>query len=509
MKFWQRAMKSVTRKKGRSFILFLVIFILGNVIAGSVAIEQSTKNVEKETKQKMGPKTTVDMDYERFDREMQKNPDMINDDSYFKSPTLEEYEAIGQLSYVKYYDLSIPVYFGTNKIKAYLPEDEDSMYGGYGMGSRYSFNVKGVNRKEIVDIEDGLIRLEEGQTFTEKQMADGDNVVLISKEVAEANNLSVGDTFVLDVTGERFQDYTEEGSEEADEADEIAEVRSSVVTFDFPVKVAGIFAVIQKNDKDNVNQESAQSSQMEWMAMEQINTLYAPNELAKVLSRQQEEEIWGMDAEELAEEEPWYQVSYTLKSVDDVEAFREEGNALLSNKYYQVMTATDQYEQVAGGMQKLGTIARYVVIVAALATILIISLMVLLFLRDRKHELGIYLSFGERRSEIVGQIIIELLLIGGVALILSLITGNLLGGAISNSLLATDWIAGSDRMDGYYGNMMLMSDVSYQDIQSAYSVSFSVGYIVSYLLLGLGTMIVSAALPLAYILRLNPKKIMM
>jgi putative ABC transport system permease protein len=51
--------------------------------------------------------------------------------------------------------------------------------------------------------------------------------------------------------------------------------------------------------------------------------------------------------------------------------------------------------------------------------------------------------------------------------------------------------------------------VSYEDIQSAYKVTFSVGYIISYLLLGLGTVLLSAILPLLYILRLNPKKIMM
>ncbi|MGI6155554.1 MAG: ABC transporter permease, partial [Enterococcus lemanii] len=68
MNFWQRGLKSVTRRKGRSLILFLVIFILGNVIAGAVSIEQSTKNVEEATKKKMVAVATVEMDYERLDK---------------------------------------------------------------------------------------------------------------------------------------------------------------------------------------------------------------------------------------------------------------------------------------------------------------------------------------------------------------------------------------------------------------------------------------------------------
>jgi putative ABC transport system permease protein len=236
------------------------------------------------------------------------------------------------------------------------------------------------------------------------------------------------------------------------------------------------------------------------------------NELVKALNKEQAQKIWKLSEEDLAlqESEDYYQVTYVLKSIDDVEAFREEANALISNEYYEVFASTDQYDQIAGGMKKLGTISKYVVIIAALATILIISLVVLLFLRDRKHELGIYLSLGESRTEIIGQIVVELLLTSIIALVLSLVTGNLLGGAVSNSLLQTDWLSNSGDMMGYIGGYSLNTpSVSYEDIQSAYKVTFSVGYIISYLLLGLGTVLLSAILPLLYILRLNPKKIMM
>lgn len=501
MKFWQRALKSVTRRKGRSFILFLVIFILGNVIAGAVAIQQSTQNVEKETKKQMGAQATVEMDYEKFDKDQQKNPEKFEDDKWFTPPPTKELEAIGKLPYVKYYDMSISAFIGTNKFKAYSPEEGGVSYGG---GYKYGFNIKGVNRKEVVDLEEGIIKLESGETFTDKAIKDGENTVLISREVAEANNLSVGDQVAIDVTGEVF-------SEEMMSEDSEEPATPEIATFDFPVKVGGIFSVVKKENKEKSKDEGMDEEQ--WRAVEQINTLYMPNELVKSLNKEQSQKIWKMSEEDLAlqESQDYYQVTYVLKSVDDVEAFREEANALISNEYYQVFASTDQYEQIAGGMKKLGTISKYVVIIAALATILIISLVVLLFLRDRKHELGIYLSLGESRTEIIGQIVVELLLTSIIALVLSLVTGNLLGGAVSNSLLQTDWLSNSgDMMNGYIGGYSLNTpNVSYDDIQSAYKVTFSVGYIISYLLLGLGTVLLSAILPLLYILRLNPKKIMM
>lgn len=502
MNFWQRGLKSVTRRKGRSLILFLVTFILGNVIAGAVSIEQSTKNVEEATKKKMGAVATVEMDYERLDKEQQKNPEKFENDDWYQQPTLKEYEAIGNLPYVKYYDYSISGYSGLNKIKSYTPDDGGISYGG---SYKYQQTWKGVNRKEIVDLEEGLIKLVEGAVFSDKDIEEGSSNILISKEVAELNNLSVGDQVIFDVTGEYYSDMMLEGETTTDDDESSEATGPEVVTFDFPATVIGIFSVVKKEASKSTDPND--NSNNEWMATEQINTIYAPNKLVKELNRQMNEKIWKMP-EEISEDNDYYQVSYVLKSTDDLEAFREEANALISNEYFQIRASSDQYDQVAGGMKKLGKISGYVVWAAVIASLLIISLMVLLFLRDRKHELGIYLALGENRGKIIGQIVVELLLTSALALILALITGNFLASTMSNSLLQMDWF--SSNQDMYYYNTGLMSsNLTAADVQEAYQVSFSAGYMISFLLIGIGTVLLSAALPLLYILRLNPKKIMM
>lgn len=503
MNFWKRGMKSVTRRKGRSLILFLVIFILGNVIAGSVAIQQSTNNVERETKKQMGAVATIEMDYERIDKEQQKNPEAFEgNEEIWKMPPLKELEAVGALPYVKYFDYTVSAYMGLNKIKSYWEEDSGMSFGS---AYRHQLNVRGVNRKEVVDIEEGLIKLVEGNTFSEKDITDGTNNILMSKEVADSNNLSVGDQVVFDVTGEYYPMY--ENTESSDEAMFDEDYEPEIRTFDFPATVIGIFTVAKKEQKEMTKEEISNES---WMAMEQINTIYAPNKLAQELNRQMSEVLYGATAEDLENEGEYYQTTYALKSTDDLEAFREEANALLSNKYYEIIAASDQYDQVAGSMKKLGQISGYVVIIAVAAGMMIITLIVLLFLRDRKHELGIYLSLGESRGKIIGQILIELLVIGSLALVVSLVTGKFLAGGISNSLFQMDWFTNANQNGMmYYPGVMGQNTVSPEQIQAAYQVNFSMGYIVSYLTIGLGTVLLSALVPLMYILRLNPKKIMM
>ncbi len=51
-------------ERGKSAILFAVILILGNVIAGAIAVNQSTQNVEKQIKNQLGSLATIDIDYE-------------------------------------------------------------------------------------------------------------------------------------------------------------------------------------------------------------------------------------------------------------------------------------------------------------------------------------------------------------------------------------------------------------------------------------------------------------
>lgn len=56
---------------------------------------------------------------------------------------------------------------------------------------------------------------------------------------------------------------------------------------------------------------------------------------------------------------------------------------------------------------------------------------------------------------------------------------------------------------------VLASSLSNQDVLNNYEVRFSMTYIVTYLIAGIGTILLAAVLPLTYVMRLNPKKIMM
>ena len=501
MNFFKRALYSVARRKGKSILLFAVIFVLGNVIAGAIAIQQSTQNVEKNVKKELGGLATIEMDYEN-------NQDAFMSED-FKMEYLSEdlINQVGASSYVKYYDYNVTTWVETKKLKAVSMNDTSSSDGASEevmVGETQSFNLKGSHYPEILDIKENTIRLTDGRTFTQDEIDSGSAVAVISSGLAEKNGLSIGDQMVIDWTA---YDYSGEGTQE------------ELFKTDVPVEVIGIFEPVTVEFSADSSDEDSGSNGMltqdQYLSTEQMNTIYMTNQSVIEANASYQEKYVEKHPEEAefmpAEGENYYVPVYVLKNADDVEAFREETLPLIP-KYYTVRASADQYDQIAGSLSSLSKISGYVVTIAVAATLLIISLVVLLFMRDRKHELGIYLSLGDKRGHVMGQIIIEMVIISGIALVLSLITGNFLGKVVSDTLLNSEMLSNNSMNDMMYyvgGDALGQTSLTNADVMSSYKVEFSLGYIITYLVVGLGTTLLAAIVPLLYILRLDPKKIMM
>lgn len=139
----------------------------------------------------------------------------------------------------------------------------------------------------------------------------------------------------------------------------------------------------------------------------------------------------------------------------------------------------------------MSKISKLVLIISVLASILIITLVTILFLRDRKHELGIYLSLGEKRSKVVGQIVFEVVVVAFVAITISVFTGNMLAKGFSNSLIQSQKTEQVDNgmgynMDDYELARLTNSSISEDDVIDAYNISLNPTYILLFYVVGIG-----------------------
>lgn len=510
MNFLKRALASVTRRKGKSIILFAVVFILGNVIAGAISIQQATGSVEKNIKQQLGGTATVTVDYEKYQKD-QETDDKLE---WPKSITVKEIEAIASLSYVKYYDYSVTNHIGLRKFNIYEDEEMGVMMGG---GITKYIQTKGVNYPEITDIKEKKIELAEGRVFEQAEIDNSKPVALISAKIAELNNLKVGDTMVLDNTTSN-EGFSVEGSQN-DSAPEY-----EYYTQDQAYEVVGIFNIVKQELKADKPKNEEANWQKKQLDLELFNTIYTTNGAVTDFSKnflagsiekfpELKEMMINSETGEIEEYEDQISPVFVLKSPEDAESFKEEATPLIENKYNKLLLSTDQYDSIAGPVKGMSKIASYVIIVAVGATLLIISLVVLLFLRDRKHELGIYLSLGEKRGKVIAQILIEVLVVAFVAITLSVFTGNLLAKGISSSLVESQLNAenSGDNYDNDTWELQQLTgnNIDSSDVADSYEISLSLGYVAIFYVVGLGTILLSTVVPLIYILRLNPKKIMM
>ena len=108
---------------------------------------------------------------------------------------------------------------------------------------------------------------------------------------------------------------------------------------------------------------------------------------------------------------------------------------------------------------------------------------------------------------------VEVLTVAIVALVISLITGKFLGSFASEAFLNSDSGQVIDNMMGgsvMNSSAMFNTGVTFaKTIADNYAVSFTPFYIVTYLLTGLGTVIISVLLSTLYIFKLKPKKILL
>ncbi|MGT2667505.1 ABC transporter permease [Streptococcus rifensis] len=509
MNFLKRAWLSVTRRKGKSLLLFAIIFIISNVIAGAISIQQASNSVEEKIKYNMGATASIDLDYKALEKEYAKDENFMVENEL----TPEIIEQVGQSSFVKYYDYNTGASLGSESLEYFIPDylKEQSDQGMYmtGGGEEYhAFSLKGVQYPKILDIEEKKINLVDGRVLTQDEVDSGAKVVLISKAIAEPNNLKVGDRLTLTSYGVDFNGgMTEEGT---------PNIQASNLG-DFEFDIVGIFEVPKTDSNatgdDSQNQSQGDMDKMNKAFMEQManNTIYTPNKVASEVNQSSREFYANLYGEEVGiNDSEYYTPVYVLNKPEDVDKFKEENQGLLP-KYYTIMASSDQYDTIAGPVQSMSKLAGYVLIVAILAAILIITLVVLLFLRDRKHELGIYLSFGEDKTKVFAQILVEVLLIAFVAITLAVLTGNLIANGLSGSLIQNQLENQMSMDSGYYYNPMTLGTHNFttDDVVAAYKVTLSPLYILLMYGVGLGTTLLATLAPLAYILRLNPKKIMM
>lgn len=309
---------------------------------------------------------------------------------------------------------------------------------------------------------------------------EGTNNVLIEQSLAEANDLSVGDKFKIKDTDDK----------------------------DVEVTIKGIYKT-----SDSGNSMSARFN-----FMNPANTIFSSYTLVNTLTGSEGKTIDS--------------AVYNLDDPKDMDSFVEAANKLIDTDTFSLETNDQMYQQMLQPLNNVSSFAKNIVILVAVAGVIILTLIIMLSIRERKYEIGVLLSLGESRVKVISQFFVEIFVCMIFALGIAAASGNVVGNAVGNQLLSQQTT--SQNADGQEANtagngspnqgnqgqapgggnggpsggqMGSNPFTQSKEIQEL-NISMQPTEILSLAGIGLGISLFSIVLSSAGILRLNPKKIL-
>ncbi len=302
-------------------------------------------------------------------------------------------EIASDASYVRDYSYELSVSANSNELETV--ESNSRMPGG--MGGAGGFNpfggsssseetaldgdvtISGINAYAYISgVQNESIEIKSGEYFDE----DSENGVIISLDFAELNDLEVGGTITLKNV------YTEEAVE---------------------LKVLGIY--------DSSEQ------------MANANIIYANTETAaKFLSGDDYN-----DGDYNVSNVNFYMVN-SETAEEFVTKINEKYPELAENKL-KVAVDTSEYDAMAGSIESVGSFATMILWIVMIAAVIIVTLIVTINVKDRNYEMGVLLSLGATKKNIIWQIALELVIVGSFGFVLASLTGSFFAKALGNSIL--------------------------------------------------------------------------
>lgn len=126
---------------------------------------------------------------------------------------------------------------------------------------------------------------------------------------------------------------------------------------------------------------------------------------------------------------------YRIGSPDRAERLHAEAERVLGTGGFDFTVNDKAYRDQVRPIQRVGAFARLIVQVIALAGALILSLLVTLQIRERRGELGVLLSLGEKKWKLVGQHAVEVAAVALPAVALATLAGVFAGQRAADTFL--------------------------------------------------------------------------
>lgn len=376
MYIFKNAIRNVFRSKGRSILIGIILFVLMFSACIGLSIHQASitsQNASLELTNITGQISQNRLNMMK-DFEPGNKEEMKDKMDSVESLSLSELQNYADSDYVSkfYYSANLSLQASDNFS---LMENQQQGPGPMRQENSSSITVTGYENDEaMTDFTDGTSTITEGNMFDEQTE---ENQCIIPEDLATYNGVSVGDTISLKVDD------------------------STTVNF----VVTGFYSTTSSNP------------------MNASNTIYTSYNVVKNLS-----ETYNLDLN--------VNGTYVFNTVKDFNKFKKECTKKgLSDSYTITSSDLQAYQQSIVPLQNLSKFATYFLIVVFVIGAIVLVVLNIFSIRERKQEIGILCALGMNKAKIVLQFFSETLFIALFAFMIGSGLGAVTSVPITNTLL--------------------------------------------------------------------------
>ena len=438
----KNAFRCIGRSKGRNILIGIIALVIAISACIGLSIRQASENAK--TTALEGLSITATISYDRanamgqmgggrpggfgggggFDRDQ--FADLMGSAS---SLTLEEYQKYAEASTVQDFYYTLTAYFhGSENFSPVSDETEDSesdgelngsleeensgrpsgFSGGMGgmMGGMFSsgdFSIIGYSRDSAMTaFINGNASIIDGSMF---EQGTSELICVISEELAMYNELAVGDTVII--------------------------TNPSLETETYTLTVSGIYTSSENNDFSmsmfGASQDPANRIYMSAAALQTVLDASEENSttITNDYGRESESKITGT-----------LSATYSFADTESYYAFETEVRTLgLSEDYTVSSSDVSAYENSLAPLDTLSTMAGWFLIVILIIGGVILVVLNIFNVRERKYEVGVLTAMGMKKWKVAAQFMCEILVITMIAVILGAGIGAVSSVPVTNALL--------------------------------------------------------------------------
>ncbi|MDR3127807.1 MAG: ABC transporter permease [Bifidobacteriaceae bacterium] len=421
----KNAWKLISHSKGRNVLIGLIIFTVAvtSTIALSIMKAADDAKIQGLANTKITAQITTDRQkiMENMRNNSSSNGSPSFDRNSMPSLSLEQLQTYAEFDGVEdfYYTNTVSLSNAGNFAPITSSESNSSQSNGgqsngarqlFGSESNADFSLTGYSSQAAMgDFVDGQKSLTDGVIFS---FTDSAKQCLISSTLATQNGTKVGDTITLKNPLKSSETYK--------------------------LKVVGIYKSTEENQSANqstplASQDSANAILVSTATVSDIILNSAKNpETSSV------EGFNGQSREQTSKFDNRINGTFVLPSQETYNQFNSElKTAGLSDDFVLQSSDITKFEQSILPLEQLSNFALTLLIIVLIIGAVVLVVLNLFNIRERKYEVGVFTAIGMRKSKVALQFICELLIVTIMAISVGAFVGSVSSVPISNSMLAS------------------------------------------------------------------------